>query len=103
MITPTDLKFLHWYNDPGHGWLGVPTRLLRESGVANEISTCSYLSNATRVAYLEEDCDAPKFLQAIGMSFERAMDIPATTYDSNCFVRRCPSYETVLGTGSQHV
>lgn len=93
MITPTDLKFLHWYNDPSHGWLGVPMRMLIASGVANEISTCSYRSAKTRVAYLEEDCDAPKFLRAIGMSFEQAAGIPATTYDGQCFIRWLNSYE----------
>ncbi len=99
MISPTDLKFLHWYNDSGHGWLGVPMRMLLASGVAKDISHCSYLSNAEKVAYLEEDCDAPKFLRAIGMSFESAAGIPETTYDGHCFVRRMSSYEAVLVTG----
>ncbi len=90
----TDLILLHWYHDPAHGWLGVPVRMLLESGVANEISTCSYLSRKTRVAYLEEDCDASKFLKAIGMSFKEAAEIPATRYDGHCFVRQMPSYDT---------
>ncbi len=96
MIPTSDLKFLHWYSDSGHGWLGVPVRILLASGVAGDISHCSYLSKKTKVAYLEEDRDAPTFLAAIGMSFEQAASIPATTYDGDCYIRRLPSYEVAL-------
>ncbi len=96
MISPTDLKFLHWYNDSGHGWLGVPMRILIASGVAGDISHCSYMSRAEKVAYLEEDCDALKFLQAIGMPFSDSSSIPEITYDGHCWIRRMPSYEVAL-------
>ncbi len=58
MISPTDLKFLHWYNDSGHGWLGVPMRVLLESGVAGDISTCSYMSNAEKVTICTQEKEA---------------------------------------------
>ena len=42
-------------NDPGHGWLSVPLKLVKELGIEKEISVYSYMS-LTR-AYLEEDSD----------------------------------------------
>ncbi len=48
--------------DPGHGWLSVPLSDLKKYGLINEISSCSYMT--TTRAYLEEDCDAPKFIKA---------------------------------------
>lgn len=49
-------------NDPGHGWLEVPRAELEALGIADKISSYSYINQ--RFAYLEEDCDAPKFLAA---------------------------------------
>ena len=48
--------------DPGHGWLSVKRSDLRELGIAYDITPYSY-QNGDRV-YLEEDCDANKFLVA---------------------------------------
>ena len=54
------------HTDPGHGWLQVPIELARqaerESGF--RLSTCSYQDET--FAYLEEDCDAPAFMVAMG-------------------------------------
>ncbi len=100
MIPTSDLKFLHWYSDSGHGWLGVPVEVLIASGVAGDISHCSYLSKKTKVAYLEEDCDAPKFLAAIGFQhFEDGRAFPETTVDGDSFIRRLPSYDVALVDG----
>lgn len=47
-------------NDPGHAWLKVPLKLaLQVPG----ISTYSYVGKAH--AYLEEDCDAGRYLRAM--------------------------------------
>lgn len=48
------------FSDSGHGWLRVPLSELR--GLPVNISTYSYRD--TRFAYLEEDCDAPAFIDA---------------------------------------
>ena len=53
-----------FYEDPGHGWLEVPTPELRELGIAHKISTCSYVYPNGRFVYLEEDCDLTTFLEA---------------------------------------
>lgn len=52
-----------FYNDPGHGWLKVPTKLVRELGIIDQISSCTYMSRDTRFLFLEEDCDAPLFVR----------------------------------------
>lgn len=50
------------YCDPGHGWLAVKTAELDDLGIAQEISHCSYQRGKT--TYLEEDCDAPRYIEA---------------------------------------
>ena len=52
-----------WIEDPGHAWLRVPLAEVRASGA--NISDFSYRQGA--YAYLEEDCDAGNFLDAIGL------------------------------------
>tara|TARA_R110000868_G_scaffold313543_1_gene574520 strand:+ start:558 stop:920 length:363 start_codon:yes stop_codon:yes gene_type:complete len=49
------------FSDPGHGWLAVKIELAKQSGA--KISPFSYQRGKT--AYLEEDSDAPAFVQAI--------------------------------------
>ena len=52
-----------FYSDPGHGWLAVPSWVLRLSGVADKITPYSYINGDT--VYLEEDCDYATFMQAL--------------------------------------
>lgn len=51
------------HSDPGHGWLEVPRGLLDTLGIAADISPHSYIRGDT--AYLEEDCDASRFAEAM--------------------------------------
>ena len=60
---------LNYFTDPGHGWLEVPKHLLVELGIQGDISSCSYMKDS--LAYLEQDCDAGKFLQAYKAKHER--------------------------------
>lgn len=60
-------KVFHWYTDASHSWLKVPLDMLLKLGIHKEISNCSYLSlnkHKRPSAYLEEDCDAFKFMSA---------------------------------------
>jgi hypothetical protein len=50
------------HTDPGHGWLAVKRRELKELGIADRITTYSYARGTT--AYLEEDCDLATFFTA---------------------------------------
>lgn len=56
------------FQDGGHAWLEVPRYAVVASGAA--ISSYSYYDEATGLAYLEEDCDLPAFLTAIGCGTE---------------------------------
>ena len=51
------------HSDPGHGWLEVPRGLLDTLGIAGDISRYSYVRGDR--AFLEEDCDAVKFEEAM--------------------------------------
>jgi len=49
--------------DSGHSWYGVPRDMIDTLGVADKISTCSYVDD--RNVYAEEDCDAGIVLRAL--------------------------------------
>jgi len=70
----------HWIADPSHGWLVVPSPDLEASGFAP--SKASFADPSRQVAYLEQDCDAPGFLAAIGVARERARRWPVRVVQS---------------------
>lgn len=51
-----------FHSDAGHSWLQVPKSELKELGIKDKISKCSYMEGD--IAYLEEDCDATVFIKA---------------------------------------
>ena len=57
---------LHFYEDPGHGWLKVPKALLRVLDIEDQISWYSYQKGD--FAYLEEDCDYSLFQAAMNQT-----------------------------------
>jgi hypothetical protein len=72
-ILPTDhtriankLTF-NYHTDASHGWLAVPNCLVRELGLAGQISEYSYMRGKT--SYLEEDRDASLFVNAFLTKF----------------------------------
>lgn len=52
-----------YYTDPGHGWLAVAMEELELLGIADKISSYSYMNKG--IAYLEEDCDMALFMNAM--------------------------------------
>ena len=54
---------LIFYSDPGHAWLKVSKWDLKELDIADKISRYSYMNGNN--AYLEEDCDAGIYLNAL--------------------------------------
>ena len=70
---PTDhSKIAHtlvfnFHSDAGHGWLAVKNCLVRELGLAKEISQFSYMQGQS--SYLEEDGDMAKFINAFTAKF----------------------------------
>jgi hypothetical protein len=54
---------LNYYQDPGHGWVKVKLSLLQRLGIAEQISTYSYMRKDN--VYLEEDCDLGRLYNAL--------------------------------------
>ena len=54
-----------YITDPGHGWLAVPSTTIRKLGIAQDISSYSYVSHSGKTVYCEEDCDAPIVVEAL--------------------------------------
>ena len=52
-----------FHHDAGHEWLSVPLSDLNSLGIANLISEYSYKNSSH--AFLEGDCDAPIFVEAL--------------------------------------
>lgn len=62
-----DCQYIY-HTDPGHGWLEVDQKDINELGIADKISSYSYM-NKTKV-YLEEDCDMTLFIEAFKTKFD---------------------------------
>ena len=94
IATPT-CAYYTFFTDAGHGWLKVPVSELLELGIENDISKYSYLSGDW--AYLEEDCDMTKFIDA---HYARGLDVRWNVRVSQwSSVRNYPRYsvQQVLG------
>ena len=82
-----------FYEDPGHGWLAVPLTDLILLGLQCAVSEYSYYDESTDYVYLEEDCDAPRFVRAYKYDFGRE---PKCLYfreiDRDSWIRRLPRY-----------
>lgn len=57
----------NYYQTPSHGYVGIDLAVLVAMGIADAVSECSYIEG--RCAYLEEDADAPMFLEAFKARF----------------------------------
>lgn len=89
---------LKWISDSGHGWLEVPTQNVLDAGVVP--SQYSYISDDRLMTYLEEDCDASKYLVAVGkntLGLAVLLEgIPEEYIDGDCWVRdltHCAGWE----------
>jgi len=62
---------LDYVQDPGHGWIAADRQMLAFLGLLEATSTYSYQDQD--LVWLEEDCDAPRFLSAlsrVGIKYE---------------------------------
>lgn len=76
-----------FHEDAGHGWLEVPISELKEKGIENKVSKCSYIDKEKGLVYLEEDCDMPLFCgDDYGIEYE-------TIYTEDSFVRKLERYK----------
>jgi len=84
----TTLRFI---SDSAHGWLEVPTVDVAAAGVTP--SRYSYIDGHSGLTYLEEDCDAPKYLDATRCTFDLAVlwgGIKEDFIDGLCWIRDLP-------------
>lgn len=84
----TEYRF---FSDIGHGWLKVPYTELESLGIENTISEYSYRDSG--FAYLEEDCDAYRFIEA-KKKINQAPKIIARNLDGYSIIRTYPAYST---------
>lgn len=84
-----------YVNDPGHGWVGVPKSELNRLGIADQISTYSYVEGET--VWLEEDCDLTRWVNCHGVTdsktwraFSEAHIV--SEYVNATHIRDLPSY-----------
>ncbi len=91
------MKRYKFYADPGHGWLKVSKLELAILGIADQISEYSYM-RAT-YAYLEEDCDAPLFINVLGVKdFDSRVIYCRSNRDSK--IRSYQSYVPLATSGN---
>jgi hypothetical protein len=87
------LHILPMHSDPRHAWLEVPAELIKQLGIGPQISKFSYMHHGK--VYLEEDCDAPLFLEAANAAKVRyrVAFLTPLTFDSpiRCVPRWSPS------------
>lgn len=83
-----------WHSDPGHGWLQVETSIIKSIALLG-ISTCSYIDGAANlIAFLEEDCDAPLFLNAYQEAHPRTeIKFREKYVDQSHWIRGLPCYD----------
>lgn len=81
---------LDFYEDPAHGWLKVPKELLTKLGIAAKITAYSYMHG--NYAYLEEDCDATLFADALEATGEKFEIDERHITDGQSAIRNYPSF-----------
>lgn len=79
-----------YYQDPGHGWVGVKVDLLRTLGIVAQISECSYMNQRGTMAYLEEDRDGSLFVEKYIEAFGAKPEFKDSYTDRRHWIR---SYE----------
>lgn len=77
---------LTFFSDAGHGWLKAPKALIRKLGV--QVSSYSYQKGDN--AYLEEDADALRFIEAAeAAGYKVVIDVK---YSDRSTIRNYQSY-----------
>ena len=79
-----------FFTDPGHGWIKVPKALLKELGIAEKITKYSYQRG--EFAYLEEDCDATVFADALEKRTGCKLKFQEHTADHPSRIRKYETY-----------
>ena len=80
-MNKTIIKF---HSDSGHAWIEVSLNQILSTGLMpKDFSIYSYRDGSK--FYLEEDCDAPKFLHYYKINHE--VELNHINYNSDCWIR----------------
>jgi len=83
----------NFHTDPGHGWLEVKYSELKDLGIEDKISSYSYIKDD--VVYLEEDCDAAVYLDAMKAKSKEVEIIELIQLDNYHEIRQYKSYDMI--------
>ena len=81
-----------YLQDPSHGWIAVTKQQLKELGIADKISQCSYVSPSDDIVWLEEDCDASLFVQTYKEKYGYDPAIQEVVISNRAFLRNFSRY-----------
>lgn len=95
-MKPLNQRVYRYYIDSGHGWLAVKRQYLDRLKLLNKISDCSYERGGT--VYLEEDCDAPLFVDAYKLLYLKSPNIVTVYVDNRSPIRSYKSYANITNT-----
>jgi hypothetical protein len=84
-------KTFKFHEDPGHGWIEVTIRELRELNIADKITRYSYWKKG--VAFLEEDCDASTFIRAYMDKYREKPKFEEIVYNRDAPCRNFERYD----------
>ena len=87
------IKEYTFISDIGHGWLKVPFTELIALGLHKDISAYSYHRHG--MAYLEEDCDAYRFVEA-SQKIGTRIKFKELTVNRESKIRNYDSYANLL-------
>lgn len=79
-----------WFADAGHAWLAVPKKTLVALGIAEQISSYSYIRDD--IAFLEEDCDAGKFMEAAANTPGFTITVNHAPHEDDSIIRTYARY-----------
>ena len=83
----------NFHTDPGHGWLEVKYSELKELRIEDKISSYSYIKDDA--VYLEEDCDAAVYLDAMKAKGNEVEIIELVQLDDYHEIRQYKSYDNL--------
>ena len=86
---------LYHFSDPGHGWLKVRRSVLAEFVDIKKVTSYSYAKNDD--VYLEEDCDAPFFINALKKAGIEVVVSERHSY-TRSRIRNYPRFAAVQGS-----
>jgi hypothetical protein len=82
---------LTWHTDSGHSWLAAHVSLVEALKLDRKISRYSYFDKRAAVVYLEEDCDAPLFINA-ALAAGLIIKYSEYSYTDEAPIRALPRY-----------